>query len=239
MGDPEQVRSMFARIAPSYDLLNRTLSMGVDQRWRRRTVARAAEHQRGLCDKLAVDVCSGTGDLAFALSRAGARVVGVDFTLEMLERTKAKRGHASTQPSERRDRPLFVQGDALALPFGDGVADLVTCAFGVRNLGDSLRGLREFRRIVRRGGLVLVLEFTRPPSRALRAVYLTYFQRILPWIGGVVSGDREAYRYLPRSVANWPDPAQFQSQLEQAGLEHCGRALFSGGIACLHWGQAG
>ena len=231
MPDPTQVRSMFARIARRYDLLNRVLSLGVDRRWRRELMA-AAGDVRG---RTALDVCCGTGDVAQLLACAGARVVGVDFTREMLEIAEKKRTHRTAL----RERKLaYVHGDALALPVALNRADLVTIAFGIRNVADRGAGLRELVRATRPGGRLLVLEFGSPQSPHWAAAYGLYFRRILPRVGGLVSGDGGAYRYLPESVAAWPGPAEFQRELEQAGLVHCGHRALSGGIAYLHWGMA-
>jgi demethylmenaquinone methyltransferase/2-methoxy-6-polyprenyl-1,4-benzoquinol methylase len=217
---------MFARIAGRYDLLNRTLSLGVDRRWRRQAV-RAAGAVRG---SLVVDACCGTGDLARDFARAGARVVGVDFTGEMLERALPK-----LEPLEPGH--LLVQGDALELPLRDGCADIASVAFGLRNLADRSRGLAELARVVRPGGLVLVLEFTAPPPGAFGALFRFYFTRILPRVGGLISGDAAAYRYLPDTVLAWPSPEALRGDMERAGLERCGFQKLGGGIACLHWGS--
>ena len=226
MPEPQQVRTMFARIAGRYDLLNRTLSLGVDRRWRRRAV-RAAGDVRG---RLVLDACCGTGDLAADFARAGARVVGVDFTPEMLWRAGPKLG-------ARAPAHLFVHADALRLPLADGVADVASVAFGLRNLADPDAGLRELARVVRPGGKVLVLEFTTPPGALLGGLYRLYFTRVLPRVGGLLSGDPGAYRYLPDTVLAWPAPAALEARLRAAGLERCGHRLLSGGIACLHWGS--
>ena len=224
MPDPVLVRSMFARIARRYDLLNHTLSLGIDRSWRRRVVGRAALKKSALV----VDLCTGTGDLAFALQEAGGRVIGVDFTHEML-RGGLRKGGA--------DRPLFIQGDALRLPLTSDVADVASVAFGIRNVADPVLALREMLRIVRPGGRVLVLEFSQPRQRLMGALYKQYFTRILPRVGGWVSGDREAYRYLPRTVGEWPPPHEFQASMESVGLIDCGWEALTGGVACLHWGR--
>ncbi len=226
MPDPTAVRDMFARIAGRYDVLNRVLSAGIDRSWRRRTVARAGV---GPGD-LVVDACSGTGDLALEFARAGARVVGVDFTPQMLARAERKRRRRAAGGA------LFVHGDALALPVADGAADVASVAFGLRNVADRRAGLRELARVVRPGGRVLVLEFTRPPGRVLGAAYRLYFTRVLPRIGGAVSGDGGAYEYLPRTVLAWPGPEALAEEMEACGLEDCGFELLTRGIACLHWG---
>ncbi len=225
MPDPREVRSMFGRIAGRYDLLNRVLSAGIDQRWRARTV-RAAGPVKG---RVVVDACCGTGDLSLAFARAGANVIGVDFTPEMLRCAgpKATRGAL---------RGLFVNGDALRLPIESASADIASVAFGVRNLADPEAGLREMARVLKPGGRLLVLEFSPPPRGWLGALYRCYFTRLLPWFGGLISGDREAYRYLPRTVAAWHAPADFQRRMEALGLVDCGFESLTGGVAALHWG---
>ena len=225
MSDPQAVQSMFARIAGSYDLLNRVLSCGIDRRWRKRVVARAGTVQG--CSVL--DVCTGTGDLAVAFARAGARVVGVDFTLPMLLRAPRK-------VCSEELRAQFAQGDALCIPAGADSVDLACVAFGIRNVADRHRGLREMRRVVRPGGQVLVLEFSTPPRGLFSWAYRLYFTRILPTVGGWVSRDGDAYAYLPRTVMAWPQPEVFQAEMEREGLVDCGFERLTGGIACLHFG---
>ena len=215
---------MFARIAPRYDLLNRLLSGGIDRRWRALLVDRLGQ----LSGRILVDSCCGTGDLALALERAGARVIGVDFTPQMLVRARAK---------QRSPRGLFVGGDALALPIASGAADASSIAFGIRNVADRLQGLRELARVVRAGGWVLVLEFSLPRGRILGPLYRLYFTRVLPRIGGWISGDRGAYRYLPETVLSWPSPDELCAEMASLGLVECGYRLLSGGIACLSWGR--
>lgn len=227
MPDPKAVRSMFARISGRYDLLNRTLSMGIDQRWRRRTL-RAAGDVRG---KRVADVCCGTGDLAIAFEKAGARVVGVDFTPEMLHRALPKRAPAP-------EGTLFVHGDAMRLPMADSSVDVASVAFGIRNVADRVGGMAEMARVLRPGGRLLVLEFTTPRRGPIAWAYRFYFTRVLPWIGRRVSGDGDAYDYLPRTVLAWPRPEELQQEMEGLGLEDCGHKVLTFGIACLHWGHA-
>ncbi len=224
MSDPRAVREMFARIARRYDLLNRLLSGGVDRRWRRALVRRLGD----LRGQTLVDSCCGTGDLSLALERAGARVLGVDFTPEMLARARRKGSGRSAR---------FVVGDALALPLGDGRADAAAIAFGIRNVADRACGLRELMRVVRPGGAVVVLEFSLPRGRLTGALYRFYFTRILPRLGGWISGDADAYRYLPATVLAWPSPAELQAEMERIGLEQCGFELLTGGVACLSFGR--
>ena len=225
MPDPREVRSMFGRIAGRYDLLNRLLSAGIDRRWRELTVRRAGL----LKGKRVVDACCGTGDLSLAFAAEGASVVGVDFTPEMLQ-------HAGPKATERQLAGLFVHGDAMRLPIASGCADFCSVAFGVRKLADPDLGLRELARVLKPGGRLFVLEFSPPPPGLLGALYRFYFLRVLPWIGGFISGDREAYRYLPRTVSAWPEPEAFRRQLEAAGLRDCGYERLTFGIASLHWG---
>jgi demethylmenaquinone methyltransferase/2-methoxy-6-polyprenyl-1,4-benzoquinol methylase len=217
---------MFARISGRYDLLNRVLSLGIDRSWRKRTVAEAGE----LEGRLVSDACCGTGDLSVAFARRGARVIGVDFTPQML-------AHAGAKLSSRDPAVLFANGDALRLPLRSGCADVTSVAFGVRNLADARAGLAEMARITKPGGRVLVLEFTTPRGAILGRAYRFYFTRVLPAVGRLVSRDSEAYMYLPRTVLAWPGPDQFQREMEAVGLIDCGYRSFTRGIACLHWGR--
>jgi len=223
MPDPTRVRAMFSRIAPRYDLLNRVLSAGIDRRWRRVLLSLAGP----VAGRRVVDVCCGTGDLALAFAAGGARVVAVDFTRDMLVHGRRRAPGWSG---------LFVEGDALHVPVATGAADLATVAFGIRNVADPAAALAELARVVRPGGRVFVLEFSLPRNAALRGIYKTYFTRVLPVIGGVVSGDRGAYRYLPDTVLAWPTPEEFDATMRAAGLVDCGYRLLSGGIACLSFG---
>jgi len=229
MPDPREVRRMFARISGRYDLLNHVLSLGIDRSWRRATVAAVGGGAEALRAMTVVDVCCGTGDLTLEFARAGARVVGVDFTPEMLRLARPKSAPGA--------RALFAAGDALRLPVADQVADVAAVAFGVRNQADPLVGLAEMARVVKPGGLVLVLEFSPPRPGVLGSLYRSYFTRVLPLVGGWISGDREAYRYLPRTVSAWPGPEQVAETLRSVGLEDCGWRSFSMGVACLHWGR--
>ena len=221
---------MFARIAGRYDLLNRVLSVGIDRRWRR-TLLRRLGDVRG---RLVVDSCCGTGDLALAIEGEGAHVVGVDFTEAMLSIARRKSGRAGRRG---RGNGVFVGGDALRLPLADARADASTIAFGIRNVADRGQGLRELARVVRPGGQVLVLEFSMPPNSVLGALYRWYFTRVLPRLGGWISGSPAAYRYLPDTVLAWPTPEDFAREMEQAGLVDCGYKRLTGGVACLSWGR--
>jgi len=232
-GAPEKaaVRSMFDRIAPRYDLLNRLLSAGTDVRWRR-----AAVDTLGLGPEARVlDLCTGTADLLIeALGRSSQRSgVGIDLSSGMLARGLAKlraRGLAG--------RGWLAAGDGEGLPLAGGCCDGALIAFGIRNVGDPLQALREIRRVLRPGGRLVVLEFSLPGG-ALGALYRLYFRRVLPFVGGLVSGDRSAYAYLPASVGRFPKPHEFGALMEQAGFRSVRWRPLSLGIAHLHDGEAG
>ena len=232
MGEPSAVRAMFGRIAGRYDLLNRVLSAGIDRRWRRALVERLGE----LDGRILLDCCSGTGDLAFAMQEKGARVVGVDFTPQMLRLAREKQLRRGSG-SGKSGSGLFVGGDALALPLADRALDGASIAFGIRNVADRKAGLAELARVVREGGWVVVLEFSMPRGRLVGPLYRWYFTRCLPLVGGWVSGDPEAYRYLPDTVLAWPTPDVLREEMEALGLVECGYRLLSGGVACLSWGR--
>jgi demethylmenaquinone methyltransferase/2-methoxy-6-polyprenyl-1,4-benzoquinol methylase len=231
-----RVREMFSHIAPRYDFLNRLLSLSIDRIWRRRTAARFAEILRRP-EARVLDVCCGTGDLAFALerlrprgSRAGvmpAPILGADFVEPMLTRAREKARGAN--------RPVvFAAADALHLPFPDASFDLVTTAFGFRNLVNYEDGLREFARVLKRGGEVGILEFTEPASGAMGGIFRFYFQRVLPHIGGAISGNPEAYKYLPGSVAKFPSPPELAALMERTGFADVRIGSWNFGSVILH-----
>lgn len=226
MPEPTQVRSMFGRIARRYDLLNFLLSGGFDRRWRARAVRDAGESSSGRV----VDACSGTGDLALAYAREGARVLGVDFTWEMIVRAGGKLG-------EHAGRVVFAHGDALRLPAPDDCADVSCVAFGIRNVADRRALMREMRRVVRPGGRVQILEFSMPPGRLLGPLYRFYFTRILPVFGRLVSKDAEAYSYLPRTVLAWPAPDALAEEMREEGLIEVAHRSLTFGIVHLHTGR--
>lgn len=221
------VQAMFDRIAPRYDLLNRVMTAGLDRRWREAAAA-AADVAVG---EAALDVCTGTGDLAFALQRRvtdRGRVVGADFAENMLERARAK--------AVERDAPVaFVQADALALPFADDEFDGATVAFGIRNVSDLDVGIAEMARVVRPGGRVVILEITTP--RHLRRFYQLWFDRVVPVLGKLLGRDGAAYGYLPASVKRFPEPPQLAAAMSDAGLGDIRWQLFAGGIVALHYGR--
>jgi demethylmenaquinone methyltransferase/2-methoxy-6-polyprenyl-1,4-benzoquinol methylase len=219
---------MFSGIARRYDLLNHLLSGNIDKRWRRKT-ARALESS--LVEGARVlDVACGTGDLSLVLAEAGrARVVGLDFCRPMLEIARRKAAEGS------RAIP-FVEGDALRLPFADETFDAATIAFGLRNLAGVAEGLRELRRILKPGGRLAVLEFSSPVVPGFRALFRFYFTRVLPRIGGLVSGSRGAYEYLPDSVTRFPDQKRLAELMRAEGFEGVEYSNLTGGIAALHTG---
>ncbi len=226
----EEVRDMFDRIAPRYDLLNHTLSLNIDRLWRRRVVC---EVRRSNPARV-LDMATGTGDLAIELARRlpGVHVTGVDLSERML--AEARRKVARSGLAGRID---LRQGDAEHPAADAGMFDAATVAFGVRNFGDLDAGLRGLAGALRPGGRIVVLEFSRPRNRIFRALYEFYTQRILPLVGGAVSHDRRAYAYLPASVGAFPLPEAFVERLAQAGFRDCRARSVSGGIAYLYIGE--
>jgi demethylmenaquinone methyltransferase/2-methoxy-6-polyprenyl-1,4-benzoquinol methylase len=218
------VRDLFARIAPSYDLLNHVLSLGIDILWRK-----AAARELALKEARAVlDVCCGTGDLALELARhTDAALVGVDFCAPMLERG-ARKARAQGQA-----RIGWVQGDGLALPFPDARFDRAAVAFGVRNLADLDQGFRELARVLAPGGRLVVLEFAKPRFAPFRAVYFAYFRYVLPLIGRLVSGQSDPYTYLPESVLAFPERDELAERMARAGFESVRWRDLTFGIATL------
>lgn len=217
-----RVRDMFGRVAHRYDLANHLLSFNIDRRWRARTAARLRPVLQRPGAR-ALDLCCGTGDLLLEL---GERALGADFCHPMLVRARAK------------GAPRVIEADALRLPLADGAVDVVTAAFGFRNLANYPAGLAEMRRVLRPGGVAAILEFSQPPSRVFGALYGFYSRRVLPWIGGALSGAREAYVYLPESVSRFPGPEELAALMREAGFAHVRYERMTGGIVVLHMGEA-
>src|SRR5882762_7411713 len=215
-----KVREMFTRIAPRYDLLNHLLSLQLDRLWR----ARAAKRLHPILsrpDALVLDLCCGTGDFAFSFARSGkARIVGADFAHTMLVRAKEKSvALAESAPGNTVIGLPFIEADAMSLPFAEASFDLVATAFGFRNLSNYEGGLREIQRVLKPGGTIAILEFTEPPDGWLGDFYRWYFCKVLPKIGGLISGDSVAYSYLPKSVARFFRPPELASLMTAVGYQ--------------------
>jgi demethylmenaquinone methyltransferase/2-methoxy-6-polyprenyl-1,4-benzoquinol methylase len=238
----QYVRRMFSEIAGRYDFLNHFLSGNLDCVWRRRTAV-LFDHILRLPHARVLDLCCGTGDLALALKRCathscspGAAIFGTDFAHPMLVRALEKsRPAGGGQPPAGEIR--YVEADALCLPFTDASFDLLTVAFGFRNLANYESGLREFFRVLRPGGELGVLEFAEPRGALFGPLYRFYFRRILPLLGGAISGRRAAYAYLPASVSKFPQPAALEEMMRAAGFTAVSYTLWTGGTVALHTGK--
>ena len=222
-----QVRGMFDRIAGVYDLMNSAMTAGMHHRWRRR-----AADLTGLGEgDAALDVCCGTGDLAFELQRRVGRsghVVGSDFSERMLDLAREK-------GAESTSKPRFEWADALQLPYDDGSFDAVTVGFGVRNLADLDRGLAELTRVLKPHGRLVILEITQPQRPPLSSFFSVWFDRLVPVLGKLAA-DSEAYAYLPESVKRFPLPRALAAKLDAGGLEEVRWTILAGGIIAIHSG---
>jgi demethylmenaquinone methyltransferase/2-methoxy-6-polyprenyl-1,4-benzoquinol methylase len=224
-----RVREMFATIAARYDLLNHLLSVNIDKRWRR-LVAKTLFATLSNSEARILDVACGTGDLSLTLFESGqARIVGVDFCRPMLDLAASKAAQSGSIMA-------FVEGDALDLPFADRSFEAVTIAFGLRNLTSVEAGFKELLRVLRPGGSVAVLEFSKPKARVLRSLFGMYFTKLLPLFGGWISGSKSAYEYLPDSVSRFPDQDELVAMMKEAGFEAVSYENLTGGIAALHLG---
>jgi demethylmenaquinone methyltransferase/2-methoxy-6-polyprenyl-1,4-benzoquinol methylase len=226
---------MFSRIAQRYDLLNHLLSFNLDRSWRKRT-ARRFRQILSRKDARVLDLCCGTGDLTLALwketrrgGREGAQVWGSDFAHPMLRLARKK--HSSAGPQH------YIEADALNLPFPDGSFDLVTVAFGFRNLANYEAGLREIVRVLKPGGEAGILEFTEPRSALVRPIYHLYLRRIVPQVGGAISGSHAAYSYLPVSVSKFPSAEDLTGLMMQCGFVEARFNLWTMGTVALHTGR--
>lgn len=215
-----EVQRMFGAIAQRYDALNRILSLGADRAWRRR----ACDALKVAPGDVAADLCCGTGDFALALAGRGAVVIAADFSHEMLV-LAARKGVES-----------LTEADCLRLPFCDGVFDLVTVAFGARNLEDLEAGLREMLRVLKPGGRLGMLEFAAPRGRSFRRIYLTYLRWVVPLVGAIVSGRGSAYTYLSTSIQAFPDQPRMEAILRRIGFVSVRHIDFARGIASLYLG---
>lgn len=229
----QRVREMFRQVAPRYDLMNHLLSMNIDRYWR----WRAVRALRLIDDSPILDVCTGTGDLALAVAaRVGPkiRVVGSDFCSAMLRIGQRKR---STGQEDLRGRVEFLEADSQQLPFSDDRFQAVTVAFGLRNVSDTDRGLREMTRVCKPGGQVMVLEFSNPSFPGFRQVYQWYFEHVLPRIGQALArNDKDAYRYLQKSVGQFPDGPRLVARMVGAGLVRVSYRTLTGGVASIYTG---
>jgi demethylmenaquinone methyltransferase / 2-methoxy-6-polyprenyl-1,4-benzoquinol methylase len=223
------VRGMFGRVAPRYDLANHLLSFNIDRHWRSHTVKRAREIL-ARPDARVLDICCGTGDLVLALAKSGRPVLGSDFCHPMLV-------SAHEKIAKRRAPAIVFESDAMQLPVRDASLDLLTVAFGFRNLANYETGLAEMRRVLRPGGMAAILEFSTPPNAAFAALYNFYSRRILPIIGGALSGSRDAYTYLPESVRKFPVATELSEMMRRAGFASVEFEYLTGGIVALHLGR--
>jgi demethylmenaquinone methyltransferase/2-methoxy-6-polyprenyl-1,4-benzoquinol methylase len=229
--EADGIRGMFAGIAHRYDLLNRLLSAGRDRYWRREAVASACLPPGGF----ALDVCTGTADVAIELARqfpAARAIVGVDFCLPMLRLGGDKVARAGLA-----HRISLHAASAEALPFDDAMFDAATVAFGIRNVVDRMRGLAELGRVIRPGGRVVILEFATPEGPVFGRLYRFYFRHMLPRLGGIISGSLDAYSYLPASVAAFPSPGELADMIERVGFCDVRCRTMTGGIVTLHVGN--
>jgi demethylmenaquinone methyltransferase / 2-methoxy-6-polyprenyl-1,4-benzoquinol methylase len=235
-----QIRQMFGEIAGWYDFLNHLFSLGIDRAWRGKTIRLVAPQDKA---GPILDVCTGTADLALAYWSASrrlsaVRVVGTDFCRPMLEIGKKKCRRAGAMDCE--DGLELIEADTVSLPFPDEVFQIVSVGFGLRNVSEPDRGLREMVRVCRRGGRVAVLEFSMPRIWPFNVLYRWYFQRILPRIGQTLARNtQKAYNYLPESVGRFPQGAAFVERMREAGLEEAAIYPFTFGIATLYVGKKG
>ena len=231
MPKKEKVQEMFDHIAPTYDKLNHLMSLNVDKAWRRQALKEIVD---GTPQRI-LDVACGTGDSTIAIAKAaaeGSEVIGADISEGMMALIRGKAEKAGVA-----DRIKLQVADGEALPFEEEAFDRVTCAFGIRNFEHKEKGLEEFLRVLRPGGKAVILELSVPRSRVVRWGYDLYFTHLLPRIGGAVSGDRAAYRYLPASVHRFPAPKDFCRMLEEAGFEGVRCRTFTFGLCRLFVGQ--
>lgn len=223
------VREMFARIAPRYDLTNRMMTAGLDESWRRRAIKLLGAP----AESRVLDLCCGTGDLAFGLLRrdASLHVTGIDFCAPMLDRARAR------SRREARGDVRFVEGDVMAMPFDDESFDGATMGFSLRNVVDVDAALREFLRVLRPGSRFVSLDVSKAPNKRFKRLFDVYFYGIVPVLGGIVGGSREAYRYLPNSLTHHPDAPALRDRFARAGFDEAGYLPLMGGAIAIHYGR--
>ena len=224
-----RVNDLFAAIAPRYDLINDLQSFGLHRFWKRRLVALSGAQE----GRRALDLCCGTGDIAFALAHAGAAVTGLDFSAPMLAVARQRLGRCATALSCE-----FLEGDAMRLPFSDASFDIVTVGYGLRNLADWKTGLAEMRRVARPGGRLLVLDFGKPDNRVWRAIYFAYLRLAVPLFGRIFCRDSAAYAYILESLLHYPAQRGVEAQMGMIGCANVRVVNFLGGIMSLNLGEA-
>ena len=240
----EKVQELFATIARRYDLLNDLMSAGLHRRWKRRVVelargGKAVEVAIGK-GKGVLDLCCGTGDIALKFARQEARVTGVDFTEEMLQVAKAREWRSLTSPrvgGPRFRAASWVRADALDLPFRDNSFDVVSVGYGLRNLADIERGLREILRVLRPGGKFLSLDFGKPEAKAFRGLYFAYLRMVLPMLGRMFCGDPDTHGYILASLPDYPAQRGIRELMESIGYGDCGCEEFCLGAMAINYGM--
>ncbi len=220
-----KVNNLFAAIASRYDLINDLQSFGLHRHWKRLTVKKANLKP----DNRALDLCCGTGDIAFGLARQGAQVTGLDFAIPMLEVARAKRG--------ARNNPQFINGDAQKIPFSDSTFDIVTIGYGLRNLASWEIGLSEMARVARPGGRVLVLDFGKPKNSCWRAIYFGYLKLVVPVFGKIFCGNSAAYAYIFESLKHYPAQQGVAARMRELGLVEVQIINLLGGIMSIHYAE--
>ena len=228
--DTEKIEQMFSRIAPRYDLLNHVLSLGLDFRWRRRV---AQGTGRIDCRNI-LDVCTGTGDMAIELCRfwkGKAQIEGIDFSHELIEIGREKVRKANLQ-----DIVTFREENAERLPYNDTQFDAITITFGLRNIKNRLKALKEFYRIIRHGGCFVCLEFSQPTNTLFSKIYFFYLMKLVPFISRILGSDPAAYKYLGNTIKDFPTPEELSKLIEIAGWKDVTYNLLSGGIVAIHNG---
>ena len=231
MPKKEKIEQMFNDIAPSYDRLNHLMSLGIDNIWRKKALKEIVDGTQ----QQILDVACGTGDSTIAIAKAmepGGRVTGIDISAGMMEPLMRKAAHEGVH-----DRIKLLQADALQMPFEANSFHRVTCAFGIRNFEDRNKGLAEFLRVLKPGGRAVILELGIPDKPFIKTLYDIYFRHILPLIGGLISGNRAAYRYLPESVYAFPRPEAFCAMMERAGFHNVRHRNFTFGLCRLFIGE--
>lgn len=236
----ERVQELFARIAPRYDLINDLQSFGLHRRWKRKVIELACVKP----SQNALDLCCGTGDVAFMLGRSGAQVLGVDFSQPMLEvaQERAKLQYEIADPpaaGSTKCRIEFIQGNALKLPFPDASFDVVTIAYGLRNIADTKAGLKEMRRVAKPGARLFVLDFGKPDNPAWRAAYFTYLRIFVPVLGRVFCGSASAYAYILESIKHYPGQRGVAAQMSELGLTNVRIVNLLGGVMSINWAEVG